>query len=86
MVEKGMPFNEAISMHKEVFPSVVQYLIKIGEETGRLDKSLDEIANYFQRIEDLRAAIKRALIYPIFAAVVSFGAVCFGLYMFFRRL
>jgi len=79
MVEKGMPFNEAISMHKEVFPSVVQYLIKIGEETGRLDKSLDEIANYFQRIEDLRAAIKRALIYPIFAAVVSFGAVCFWL-------
>lgn len=79
MVEKGMPFNEAISMHKEVFPPVVQYLIKIGEETGRLDKSLDEIANYFQRIEDLRAAIKRALIYPIFAAVVSFGAVCFWL-------
>lgn len=79
MVEKGMPFNEAISMHKEVFPPVVQYLIKIGEETGRLDKSLDEIADYFQRIEDLRTAIKRALIYPIFATVVSFGAVCFWL-------
>ncbi len=79
MVEKGIPFNEAISMHKEVFPPVVQYLIKIGEETGRLDKSLDEIADYFQRIEDLRTAIKRALIYPIFATVVSFGAVCFWL-------
>ncbi|GAB5047063.1 type II secretion system F family protein [Thermodesulfovibrio sp. TK110] len=79
MIEKGMSFNEAISMHREVFPPVVQYLIKIGEETGRLDSSLSEIADYFQRIEDLRTAIKRALIYPIFATVVSFGAVCFWL-------
>lgn len=77
MVEKGMPFSEAISMYKEVFPTIVQFLIKIGEETGRLDKSLDEISNYFQRIEDLKAAIKRALIYPIFAASVSLGAVLF---------
>ncbi|MGB9710762.1 MAG: type II secretion system F family protein [Thermodesulfovibrio sp.] len=79
MIEKGMPFNEAISMQKDVFPRVVQYLIKVGEETGRLDRSLSEIADYFQRIEDLRTAIKRALIYPIFATVVSFGAVCFWL-------
>ncbi|MCS7164515.1 MAG: type II secretion system F family protein [Thermodesulfovibrio sp.] len=77
MVEKGKPFSEAISMYKEVFPTIVQFLIKIGEETGRLDKSLDEISNYFQRIEDLKAAIKRALIYPIFAASVSLGAVLF---------
>jgi len=79
LIEKGMPFNEAISIHREVFPPVVQYLIKIGEETGRLDKSLEEIANYFQRIEELRTAIKRALIYPVFATVASFGAVCFWL-------
>lgn len=79
LIEKGMSFNEAISMHKDIFPPVVQYLIKIGEETGRLDGSLSEIADYFQRIEDLRTAIKRALIYPIFATVVSFGAVCFWL-------
>ncbi|MEN2993830.1 MAG: type II secretion system F family protein [Thermodesulfovibrio sp.] len=77
MVEKGMPFSEAISVYKEVFPPIVQFLIKIGEETGRLDRSLDEISNYFQRIEDLKTAIKRALIYPIFAASVSFGAVLF---------
>ncbi len=79
LIEKGIPFSEAVSMHKEVFPPVVQYLIKIGEETGQLDRSLDEIANYFQRIEDLRTAIKRALIYPVFATVVSFGAVVFWL-------
>lgn len=79
VIEKGIPFSEAISMHKEVFPAAVHYLIKVGEETGRLDRSLDEIADYFQRIEDLRTAIKRALIYPVFATVASFGAVCFWL-------
>lgn len=79
LIEKGMPFSEAVSIHKEVFPTVVQYLIKVGEETGRLDRSLDEIADYFQRIENLRTAIKRALLYPVFATVVSSGAVCFWL-------
>ncbi|MDW7998606.1 MAG: type II secretion system F family protein, partial [Thermodesulfovibrio sp.] len=79
MVENGMPFNEAISLYKDFFPPIVQYLIKIGEETGRLDKSLEEISDYFQRIEDLRTAIKRSLIYPAFATVVSLSAVVFWL-------
>ncbi|MCX7988213.1 MAG: type II secretion system F family protein [Thermodesulfovibrio sp.] len=77
MIEKGVSFSEAIAYHSEIFPSVFQYLIKIGEETGRLDKSLDDLVNHFQKIEDLKTAIKRALIYPIFATVASFGAMGF---------
>lgn len=77
MIEKGVSFSEAIAYHSEIFPSVFQYLIKIGEETGRLDKSLDDLVNHFQKIEDLKTAIKRALIYPIFATVASFGAIGF---------
>lgn len=77
LVEKGVSFSEAIAYHREIFPHIFQYLIKIGEETGRLDKSLDDIAEHFQKIEDLKTAIKRALIYPIFATVASLGAMGF---------
>lgn len=77
LVEKGVSFSQAISYHSEVFPQIFQYLIKIGEETGRLDKSLDDLAEHFQKIEDLKTAIKRALIYPVFATVASFGAMGF---------
>lgn len=77
LIEKGVSFNEAVKYHSDFFPQIFQYLIKIGEETGRLDKSLDDIAEHFQKIEDLKTAIKRALIYPIFAIVASFGAMGF---------
>lgn len=77
LIETGVSFSEAIAYHKEVFPQIFHYLIKIGEETGRLDKSLDDIAEHFQKIEDLKTAIKRALIYPIFATVASLGAMGF---------
>jgi general secretion pathway protein F/type IV pilus assembly protein PilC len=77
LVEKGIFFSEAIAYHREVFPQIFHYLIKIGEETGRLDASLDDLVEHFQKIEDLKTAIKRALIYPIFATVASFGAMGF---------
>lgn len=77
LIEKGISFSEAINYHSDVFPQIFSNLIKIGEETGRLDKSLEDIAEHFQKIEDLKTAIKRALIYPIFATVASFGAMGF---------
>lgn len=77
LVEKGVSFSEAIRYHSDIFPSIFHYLIKIGEVTGRLDESLDNLVEHFQKIEDLKTAIKRALIYPTFATVASLGAMGF---------
>lgn len=77
MIEMGVSFSEAVNYHSDVFPPIFTHLIRIGEETGRLDKSLEDIAEHFQKIEDLKTAIKRALIYPIFATVASVGAMGF---------
>ncbi|MEJ5228170.1 type II secretion system F family protein [Thermodesulfovibrio sp.] len=77
MVEKGISFSDAIAMFPDVFPPIFQHLIKIGEETGKLDESLENLAEHFQKIEDLKTAIKRALIYPVFATVASLGAMGF---------
>lgn len=77
LVEKGVSFSEALSMYPQAFPTIFVYLVKIGEETGQLDKSLDDLVSHFQKIEDLKTAIKRALIYPVFATVTSLGAILF---------
>lgn len=77
LVERGLSFSEAIALHSDVFPSIFHYLIAIGEQTGRLDESLKDLQEHFQKIEDLKTAIKRALIYPVFATVASFGAIGF---------
>jgi type II secretory pathway component PulF len=77
--EMGMRFSDAVELHKGVFPDVFVRLIKVGEETGRLERSLADVAGHLQRMEDLSAAIKRALIYPAFAIVTTMGALIFWL-------
>lgn len=77
--EMGMRFSDAVDFYKGIFPDVFVRLVKVGEETGRLEKSLADIANHLQRMEDLAQAIKRALIYPAFAIVTTTGALIFWL-------
>ncbi len=77
MLEHGSSFSAAIKKHSDIFPNIFNHLVMIGEETGRLDQALEDVAVHIQRMEDLAGAIKSALIYPIFALVTTFGALMF---------
>lgn len=79
MIEYGSRFSDAIAAHREIFPDILVRLVVIGEETGAIDRSLSDVATHLQRMEDLAASIKRALIYPIFAIVTTTGALLFWL-------
>ncbi len=75
----GSQLSEAVTAHRDIFPDIFIRLIIVGEETGRLDRSLSDIAIHLQRMEDLASSIKRALFYPIFAIVATTGALLFWL-------
>ncbi|MEW6162903.1 MAG: type II secretion system F family protein [Nitrospirota bacterium] len=79
MVELGSTFSDAVAIQKHIFPDIFVRLVMVGEETGRLDKGLSDVAAHLQRMEDLAASIKRALIYPVFAIVTTTGALLFWL-------
>jgi len=76
-IELGSNFSSALSFHQDIFPDMFINLVAVGEETGRLDQSLTDIATHLQRMEDLKSAIKRALLYPIFAIIATTGALLF---------
>ena len=76
-VEQGSSFSDALDAHGDIFPDVFRRLVRVGEETGRFEKSLADVAEHLQRMENLSGAIKRALIYPIFAIVTTMGALAF---------
>jgi len=78
-VELGSSFSSSLSNHNDIFPEIFINLIAVGEETGRLDESLSDIALHLQRMEDLKSAITRALMYPVFALVGTLGALLFWL-------
>ena len=76
-IESGMRLSDAVELQKNAFPSILVRLVRVGEDTGRLDKSLVDVADHLQKMEDLAQAIKRALIYPSFAIVTTSGALTF---------
>jgi type II secretory pathway component PulF len=78
-IELGASFSTALSHHSDIFPDIFINLVTIGEETGSLDISLADIAVHLQRMEDLKSAIIRALMYPVFALVGTIAALLFWL-------
>ena len=78
-IEMGSRLSDALELHKTIFPDILVRLVRIGEETGRLEGSLAEVASHLQKLEDLAATVKRALIYPVFSLITTGIAVIFWL-------
>lgn len=78
-ISMGASLADAVRMHAIIFPDIFIRLVSVGEETGNLEGSLRDVANHLQRVEDLVSAIKRALVYPIFAFTSAMGAMIFWL-------
>lgn len=78
-IELGSSFSSALSIHTDIFPEIFVNLVSVGEETGRLDQSLSEVAVHIQRMEDLKSVMLRALMYPAFALIGTMGALLFWL-------
>lgn len=78
-VELGSGFSVSLSQHRDIFPEIFINLVSVGEETGRLDESLSDVAVHLQRMENLKSSIIRALMYPVFALIGTAGALLFWL-------
>jgi type II secretory pathway component PulF len=75
----GSTFTDALRNHRIVFPDVMIRLVMVGEETGRFEESLSNVAKHLQKIQDLADTVKRAMVYPIFAILTTGGALVFWL-------
>lgn len=74
-VESGETLNESMRRRKKVFPEMFADLVKAGEEVGKLEMSFERMAVYCERTEKTGSEIRKALIYPVILAVVSFGVI-----------
>jgi type IV pilus assembly protein PilC len=71
-VEKGFPLGDTFSQF-DVFPPIVSQMMKVGEETGRLDDTLLKLSTYFEsESENLVKGLTTA-IEPIIMVVLGVG-------------
>jgi len=78
-IRAGNPLSAGMEREKGVFPGIVRSLAALGEETGRLDHTLEEAAQHLYRIHTIITQTKRAMLYPAFVLVAMTGALLFWL-------
>ncbi|WP_133633783.1 type II secretion system F family protein [Halomonas ventosae] len=70
-VAAGASFSEALKRHPEHFDRLFANMVEAGEQSGSLDRMLERVATYKEKIESLKSRVKKALWYP--AAVIAVG-------------
>ncbi len=63
-VQQGKGLSEALEKYPEVFPGIFFSMIKVGELSGGLDKSLEYLSIQLHREADLKSKTMGAMIYP----------------------
>jgi type II secretory pathway component PulF len=69
-IEGGRTLHESMSRYPKVFDKLELSIIRMGEQTGVLPKSMKDLADFLEWKEDIRSTVKRATIYPSFVMLV----------------
>lgn len=72
-VAAGSSFSEALKRHPQHFDRLFANLVEAGEQSGSLDRMLERVAAYKEKIESLKGRVKKALWYPAAVIAVGFG-------------
>lgn len=70
-VTSGMTLADALRKHPLQFDNLICSLVKTGEQSGVLDVVLKQVATYLEKMEILKARVKKALFYPVTVLVVA---------------
>ena len=70
-VREGMSLSDAMNHQGGVFNRLYLNMIRAGEAGGAMHQVIDRIADYLERMAELRSTIITALLYPCILLVVS---------------
>ena len=71
-IEDGMSFSDALEKHADVFSALTINMIRAGEISGSLQKSVSFVADNIEKNYQLTSKIRGALYYPVFVLTVAF--------------
>jgi len=71
-IQAGASISNALAKHPDTFSSFYISMVKVGEETGKLNEIFGHLADYLDRQYALTSKTRNALIYPLFVIVTFF--------------
>jgi type IV pilus assembly protein PilC len=81
-VHEGVPISQPL-IENPVFPPMVSQMIKVGEETGELDKMLGKIADFYEEEVDASIETLTSIIEPLMMIGVGMmvGVIIISMYL-----
>lgn len=75
-VAAGTGLASSLRKHRRYFDDLFCSLVESGEQSGSLETMLDRIATYKEKLESLKAKVRKALVYP--AAIIAVAIIVTG--------
>ncbi|HJN09333.1 MAG: type II secretion system F family protein [Pirellulaceae bacterium] len=70
-VENGANLDDALAVHPEIFSPLTVNMVRAGLEGAFLEESLERIASFMRKHNELRGKVISAMTYPILLAIVG---------------
>lgn len=70
-VERGLPFSSLLTA--KIFPRIVGQMVRVGEETGKIDEIFLKLADYFESESDHLVKNLTVAIEPIILVILGIG-------------
>lgn len=86
LIKNGNTLSKGFEAYANMFPSIFMGMLRAGEMSGQLDKTLVELSKYLSKEYNLRSKVKSALMYPVILLVASSGVVMLLLMFVLPRL
>ena len=67
----GLTLAETLERHRKIFGRVYVGLVKAGEDSGELDKTLSRMLELLRKQDDIKSKVIGALIYPVFVILLA---------------
>jgi type IV pilus assembly protein PilC len=71
-LQAGVSISGSLAKHPDVFSDFYVNMVKVGEETGKLNQTFLHLADYLDRQYSLTSKTRNALIYPAFVVATFF--------------
>jgi len=71
-IQSGSSISLSLAKHPKIFNTFYSNMVKVGEESGKLDETFKYLADYMDRTYELSSKVRGALVYPAFVVVTFF--------------
>lgn len=71
----GESLAETLKQRSQVFPPLLVSMTRVGEATGRLERTMLQLAEYYEQQVKLRAAFLQAITWPMIQLILGIGVV-----------